>query len=117
MKKLTQDTKFVVCGHEELKTLGWKLQPAYGWCYYHDNFPGNYITYTMIEKYQGKTLTITSCVQEHWYNVKEDRDRWAWPVATFLMLPTVIHICEEGMTPIDGWFICKYCGSNLKEIK
>lgn len=24
--------------------------------------------------------------------------------------------CEEGMTPIDGYFICKHCGENMRKI-
>lgn len=27
------------------------------------------------------------------------------------------HICEEGMTIIDEWTICKYCGDNMRKIK
>ena len=27
------------------------------------------------------------------------------------------HQCEEGMTVIGGWVICKHCGDNLREIK
>lgn len=30
-----------------------------------------------------------------------------------------ISICShiEGSTPIDNWFICKYCGENLRKVK
>lgn len=27
------------------------------------------------------------------------------------------HECEEGMTEISGWMICKHCGDNLRKIK
>jgi len=27
------------------------------------------------------------------------------------------HLCEEGMTEIFGWMICKHCGKNLRQIK
>lgn len=119
MTKLTKGTKFIVCGHEELKNLGWNFDPGGGGesYYRHHNFPGNSITHGMIEKYQGKTLTIVKgWVQEGWYIVEDNG--WAWPAATFLMLPpTLDHTCEEGITPIDGWFICKQCGTNLRIIK
>lgn len=26
------------------------------------------------------------------------------------------NVCEEGMTPIFGYFICKYCGKNMRKI-
>ena len=27
------------------------------------------------------------------------------------------HKCEEGMTEIGGWMICKHCGDNMRQIK
>ena len=27
------------------------------------------------------------------------------------------HKCEEGITPIDIWIICKHCGDNMRKIK
>jgi len=32
-------------------------------------------------------------------------------------LTSKVHKCEEGMTEIFGWMICKHCGSNLRKIK
>ena len=27
-----------------------------------------------------------------------------------------VHQCKPGMTPIDGWIICKGCGKNLTKL-
>jgi len=73
---------------------------------------------------EGKTFTIKEPYNhcENWYYVEENT--WIWPVATFMTaFMTQIgpfgvgHTCEEGMTPICGWFICKHCGTNLSKIK
>lgn len=120
MIKIKKGTKFVVCGHEELEDMGWWDDDDH---YYHDDFRRCSITFKMIAECEGKILTVTGkdplcddfgVIKEEdlcvWYIVKENV--YVWPVATFLN-----HTCEEGITPIFGWFICKFCGTNLKEIK
>lgn len=117
-------TKFVVCGYEELMDLGWwtkddEVSPDGH--YYHDAFQSCSMTFKMITENEGNTLTVTGC--DHfldkalssctWYTVAENM--YVWPVVTFLRRST--HACEEGMTPIDGWFICKICGDDIREIK
>jgi len=124
-----EGTKFTVCSPDEILKKGWTIFHWQGYqkCYEHINFPKNRIIYSELEKYQSQTLTVKAQVYTDWYRVEEEN--WnVWPVATFL-LPLLKDeeitgwrgICEgdtciEGMTPIDGWFICKTCGTNLTEI-
>jgi len=75
----------------------------------------------MIEDFEGDILTIKDkSHRPNWYYVEEE-DYFIWPVFTFLegdkFLNILKHKCIEGMTPLDGWFICKTCGDNLREIK
>ncbi len=114
-KMIKAGTTFTICSHEELIKKGW----VYDRHYVHEDFPHNSITDYMIGKNEGKVLTVTFSVrgQTNWYRVEENN--CYWPVATFLsdLSKTTAHICEEGMTPIYNWFICKHCGANLREIK
>lgn len=121
LSKFLNGTKFVVCNHEQLKKKGWKLSSGsgkkatfYPGDYTHKDFTcGGIIQWEMIEDWQGKTLTVSGIASKYirWYFVEENS--YMWPVDQFLSL----HTCIEGMTPIDGWFICKTCGDNLREIK
>ena len=43
---------------------------------------------------------------------KHYRDPIGWPSED-----PADHKCEEGMTEIFGWVICKHCGKNLRKIK
>lgn len=61
-----------------------------------------------------------------WYNVtKKEQAIIREELAKFLNDTTVDesktepkdHKCEEGMTPLDGHFICKHCGDNLRSVK
>lgn len=113
-----KDTKFTVCNHDELLKRGWIDNN--GFSYAHPEFSGKVITYSMIETCQGKTLTvIDTTFPLRWYLVEENV--WLWPVATFIE-EVELNICsqngcQEGMTPIDGWMICKICGANLSVVK
>lgn len=123
--KIEIGTKFLVCGHEELMDKGWweddEINVHSEGNYYHDDFQACSITFKMIRENEGKTLTVTgydpfldkTLASRTWFTVAENP--YVWPVSTFLRVSH--HTCEEGMTPIDGWFICKICGDNLKEIK
>lgn len=121
----TPGTKFKVCTHKELVKKGWQLRISWlgkAALYEHDDFKkGGVITYSMIEDNQGLTLTIIgkSINFLNWYYVKENPN--LWPVATFLETDIINTLscdsCVEGVTPIDGWFICKTCGNNLRKIK
>jgi len=127
-------TKFEVCNHEELVDKGWVLQKSFSGAsnkisptklYEHPDFKkGGVITYTMIEKNKGQTLTVLAASINflYWYYVKENAN--LWPVATFMdedISSTILvwcpDSCVEGQTPILGWFICKICGHNLRKIK
>lgn len=130
MEEFTKGTKFIVDIHKELEKKGWTLGYGYHSEYTHDDFNG-VLTWQMIETYGGKALTVKDLAvwsflkhQEHdkWYTVEENKHQW--PVSVFLeiteksnFLDGCIGGCIEGMTPIDGWFICKTCGDNLREIK
>jgi len=117
-------TQFIVCTHEELEKKGWKLSSgvvtgAFKGDYSHRDFTcGGIIQWEMIEDWKYSTLTVKGIATSYirWYFVEENN--YLWPVDQF-MLTTVpyLHNCIEGMTPIDGWFICKTCGDNLREIK
>lgn len=60
-----------------------------------------------------------------WYNTsKEDEDILKEELEKFLHDNVKYkdsdpkdHKCEEGMTEIWGWMICKHCGNNLRQIK
>lgn len=113
-KKIKNGTKFVVCGHKELSKKGWKLWDG---VYTHKKFGrGEVITYDMIESCQGQIFTVKeeSELFPNWFWV--DQNECLWPVDQFIITVPYLHNCVEGMTPIDGWVICKICGTNLKEI-
>lgn len=108
--------KFIVSSHEEILKNGWVLGLG-DTSYSHEGFPKCVILTSMITRCQGQTLTVDFETNKHWYMVKENN--WEWPVGTFLAgkISEPDHKCVEGMTPLDGWFICKICGTNLEEIK
>jgi len=74
----------------------------------------------MLDNHSGETLTVNKedPAREDWYTVHES-PHYIWPVATFLEeeVASSDHECEEGMTEIFGWMICKHCGLNLRKIK
>ena len=129
MKQYKKDTKFIVCSEAELIKKGWVLKhPGY---YYHDDFPsdrggaGPPISSAMVSL-AGDTLTVLEkyTYTKNWYQVRENT--WIWPVATFLEETTqnsisgcaiLEHECKDGITPINGWVICKTCGKDLRQIK
>lgn len=124
MKKIKQGTTFKICGVSGLIKRGWLKIPglALNFFYFrHDDFPGCQITEKMIVKHEGCILTVVkeSKFAENWYWV--DENIWEWPVATFLKTDLKdliisnpdLHSCVEGVTPIDGWVICKTCGRDL----
>ncbi len=114
---IKEGTTFTICSHHELIKKGWIYRKDVSE-YIHDDFPDNIISYRMIDENEGKILTVKSSVQKDWYGVKENT--FYWPVATFLEIDlpkSSSHTCQEGMTPIYNWFICKICGDNLREIK
>lgn len=123
-------TKFIVSGHKELEKKGWILglsktnSRVYQTEYTHEDYNG-VITWDMIEKYQGIALTVKDLAiwnslkakeKDKWYTVEENKHQW--PVSVFTKTKTMpatmpAHHCEQGMTPIYGWVICKHCGVNL----
>ncbi len=117
---IVKGTKFTICDHHELKEKGWTQ--AKNKDYFNLDF-GNHtipLLWSMIANWQGRILTVLceSHLIERWYQVEENF--CLWPVATFLKETELTHPkceCQEGMTPIDGWFICKHCGTNLREIR
>lgn len=109
---IAKGTKFTVCSHDELYAKGWSQD--IGGNYYHKDFPLNTILSTMIQNFKGETLTV-DCESfiTGWYQVEESSR--LWPVGAFINeIIDFSHKCEEGMTPIDGWVICKICGANLR---
>jgi len=117
--KFDEGYQFLMCSHDELIEKGWELE---NYEYFHDDFPGNVISEDMLD-YEGQILTVKKeSAIKNWYHIDDDDYSWTWPVATFMPVANILilapdHICEKGMTPIDGWFICKTCGTNLKQIK
>lgn len=128
MKEYTKGTKFIVCSRDELIEKGWYktdfwsagASPNPSSSLSHDDFPGDTVNDDMLSKCD-EFLTVDYLLpgKTGWYTVTENS--FNWPVATFLESnkePEInAHVCEEGVTPIDGWFICKFCGTDLKEIK
>lgn len=132
MKKYKEGTKFEVCSEAELIKKGWVLEKSVSsggvGYYYHDDFTtstgnqGPPISTQMIT-HEGSTLTIKEEYSQikNWYYVEENT--YIWPAATFLEEAITIgvvisnHECSEGITPIDGWFICKNCGKDLRKIR
>lgn len=126
MTEIKKGTQFFVCARDILEEKGWV--ESYG-DYRHDDFPDNTITGDMMDENEWEILTVEepTWMQKDWYTVEENE--FDWPVATFLN-PDVFHqmalsaynmskahICEEGMTPIGNWFICKHCGNDLRSIR
>lgn len=111
--------KFWMCDHDRLIEKGWELENCE---YFHDDFPGNVISEDMVSEFKGKILTVKKeSVIENWYHIDEDDYSWTWPVGSFEQDPCEQDPCEqdqceEGMTPINGWIICKTCGENLRQI-
>ena len=123
MKEYTKGTKFIVCSRDELIEKGWYKTDSGGSVpssLSHDDFPGDTVNDDMLSKCD-EFLTVVYLLpgKTGWYTVIENS--FNWPVATFLESASIInahvHVCEEGQTPIFGWFICKTCGDNLREIK
>lgn len=134
MEEYKKGTKFTPCNHKQLIENGWydtvglppSIAPAIPTSLHHLDFPGDSINDDMlsIALSQKEELILTvdelQLYKTGWYSVIENN--FNWPVATFLESNKVAeminaHVCEEGQTPIFGWFICKFCGTNLKEIK
>lgn len=117
-EKIKNGTKFKICTHEELMKKGWAQDGSTSQSSYeHEDYHG-VITFMMIENNQGKTLTVKAHHRQNWYAVEENE--YMWPVNEFeeiFFKVNIGHFCIEGMTPIDGFFICKTCGNNLREIK
>ena len=111
---------------EELESVGWEWYIG-GKTIYHPDFEvPNYMMGEEMRKWLGKTVTITgidATVKGHnLYGIEEDGESWRWCFDFFdeLLVNEVKYGCpghEEGMYPIDNWFICKHCGDNLREIK
>lgn len=122
MMKFYKGHKFTVCSLEELCKDGWgQGAPALSTKRYsHKDFPKYLLPpEDIMSKYEGKTLTVDkiSTFAKNCYWVEENI--WEWPVAAFDEMEyevKTIHVCIEGMTPIDGWFICKHCGMDLRRI-
>lgn len=121
MKKYKEGTKFTVCSRTELKNKGWRRE-AGNLQYTHDDFPKCVLSFEMLDNHSGQTLTVykEDPARENWYTVSENT-HYIWPVATFLeevaSSGSSDHECEEGMTEIFGWMICKTCGKDLRQIR
>ncbi len=124
MKEYKKGQKFKVCGHDELLKKGW-IHDSGNCKYSHEDFPNCSINEQMIEDFEGETFTVkANSHRDDWYIVEEE-DSFIWPVATFLtvhdcddgIILSCEDGCEEGMTEIDGWIICKHCGTDLRKIR
>ncbi len=109
----------------ELKLLGWKDNTGNYGLLHDDCNSKSFIIHKKMYILGGRIVTVDVPVSEYTeglYHVKEDKNSWSWPLDILNEQwinynKSSSHIHEEGMTPIDGWFICKTCGTNLKEIK
>jgi len=124
MKKYKKGTKFTVFSHKDFCNKGWHLDST-GNHYSHDDFPFCSVSCMMVDNYVGQILTVVGedNLREDWYNVDECK-YYIWPVATFLAdsdesftISGSDEGCKEGITPINGWIICKVCGKDLRKIK
>lgn len=109
---------------EELESDGWLWYNGGTSIYHPDLSVVNYRMGEDMQKYFGKTVTLIGIdliINGHnLYGIEEDNENWRWCFDFFderRPLPACFFNHEEGMTPIDGWFICKTCGTNLREIK
>ncbi len=123
--------KFYMPTYDELIKLGWQdaTHITLDKGLWHEDIGNrNFIIHeTMYNDFGGTWVTIDFPLTSHsdgLYRIIEDDSNWCWPLYVlheqwnnynFMQGITCNH--EEGITPIDGWFICKHCGDNLREIK
>ncbi len=106
---------------EELESVGWIWTKQ---SMYHPDFVSNYVIVPEMRRYCGQIITVMEIYKtikgHHLYGIEEDNKSWRWCLDFFDQLIIDKNKCtehEEGMTAIDGWAICKHCGTNLREIK
>jgi len=115
---------FLLPSIKNLIELGWK----HNICITHPVSPVS-ITSHMFDKLD--TLVTIDCIDnifEGCYFITKVTYNYTWPIDLLNKQMTKYRItpdgcskflfdpCEEGMTPIDGYFICKHCGENMRKI-
>ena len=105
--------------------------------YYTLSFvPYGYLTDGVLLSCGGRTLTVKRVGSAGWCEV-EETNKWLFHVEFCEQVAGIYrtsvypkvqstsqacessskpnHTCTPGMTPVDGWTICKHCGKNLKK--
>lgn len=118
---------FLLPSRENLIEFGWNLDPI-SHSLIHPVSPVSITTY-MFDKLG--TLVTIDCkdnIFEGCYFITRVTYNYTWPIDLLNKQMTKYRItpdgcskflfepCEEGMTPMDGYFICKYCGENMRKI-
>lgn len=121
---------------EELQSLGWFLTKkdklthddldSYNYNMNADMMAWLGKTVTILDKEGNFNLTLDGEDVGQLYSIKED-NAWAWCFPLFNhqfrhndLIKSSSSLCishVEGITPIFGWFICKNCGTDLREVK
>jgi len=118
---------FLLPSIENLIELGWKQDKSVH-SITHPDSPVS-ITPYMFDKL-GILVTIDA-EDNYWegcYFITKDTHNYTWPI-DFLYMQMMKYLvpygitqdecatdCKEGITPISGYVICKYCGKNLRKI-
>lgn len=122
--KYKKGDKYLLPTSDELKKIGWRtLYNSKDFTPYlqYKNIP--IINCDMIS-FLGTCVTIKDRSVTGCYTILEDV--YFWPLEVFDetryrispdgCLKFLFEPCEEGITPIDGYFICKHCGENMRKI-
>lgn len=120
---------FLLPSFDNLIELGWKHNT---WMDHinHPDSPVSIISH-MFDKL-GTLVTIdkNDAFYEGCYFITKVTYNYTWPIDLLYMqmMKTLVPfgipitqdecatVCKEGITPIAGYFICKYCGKNLRKI-
>ena len=101
--------------------------------YSHPDVPGGYLTIGVALSCGGRVLTIKDGPNIDGFYSAVETNNWLFHVEFCQQIVAAVwhgaqstspacessskpnHTCTPGMTPVDGWTICKHCGKNLKK--
>lgn len=112
---------FFLPSMENLIELGWKNNKHMTYSMKHPDSPVSIAPYMFGKLGTLVTIDCNDTINEGCYFITKVTFNYPWPID--LLSKQMLNYftsdgcsCEEGMTPIGGYFICKYCGKNMKKI-